>query len=70
MANFAKNNSNMATPIKAVPILYGKDAEEFERLADERARNSKHKPLTSEEEAEVAKMVRQLHEYKFPWDKD
>jgi uncharacterized coiled-coil DUF342 family protein len=60
----------MATPIKQVPILYGEEAEAFERMAREREKNPQGKPLTPEQEAKIAKMVKQLHEYKFPWDND
>jgi hypothetical protein len=59
----------MATPIKQVPILYGEDAEAFERMAREREQNPQGKPLTAKEEAEIAAMVRQLHEYKPSWKK-
>jgi len=59
----------MATPIKQVPILYGEEAEAFERMAREREKNPQGKPLTPEQEAEVAAMVRQIHEYIPSWKK-
>lgn len=58
----------MATPIKQVPILSGEIAEEFERLADERAKNPSP-ALTPEEEAQVAKVMRQLREFVPSWRK-
>lgn len=58
----------MATPIKQVPILTGELAEAFIREAEENEKLPRHQ-LSAEDEAWVKKISRQLHEFKFPWDK-
>lgn len=58
----------MATPIKQVPILTGKLAEEFDREADENAKLPRHE-LTPERAEYVKRMLRQIDNYRFPWDK-
>lgn len=58
----------MAIPIKQVPILSGEIAEEFERLADERVKNPSP-ALSAEEEVQVAKVMRKLHEFVPSWRK-
>lgn len=57
----------MAIPIKAVPILSGEIAEEFVRQAENREKNPSP-TLSSAQEERVAKVMRQLREFKFPWD--
>lgn len=59
----------MATPIKAVPILYGEAADDFVRQAEERERSSQRKSLTPEQEQNIAEMTRQLHEFVPSWKK-
>lgn len=58
----------MATPIKQVPILTGKQAEEFVREAEENEKRPRFK-LSQEREERVRKVMKQLQEFKFPWDK-
>lgn len=58
----------MAIPIKAVPILSGEIADDFVRKAEER---EKHPApgLSPEREARIAKVMKQMREFKFPWEK-
>lgn len=58
----------MATPIKQVPILTGEIAEEFVREAEENEKLPRIS-LSPERVARVKKIVSQLTEFKFPWDK-
>lgn len=58
----------MATPIKQVPILTGELAAAFVREADENEKMPRHH-ISSEDEAWVKRIAKQLHEFKFPWDK-
>lgn len=58
----------MATPIKQVPILTGELAADFVREAEENEKLPRHQ-ISSEDEAWVKKIAKQLHELKFPWDK-
>lgn len=58
----------MAIPIKAVPILSGEIADEFVRLAEEREKNPAP-GLSLEREERIAKVMRQMREFKFPWEK-
>lgn len=58
----------MATPIKAVPILSGTIADEFVLNAEENELKPRRE-VSNEQRAVVAKMIRQLQEYKFPWEK-
>lgn len=58
----------MAIPIKPVPILSGKIAEEFIRNAEERE-NHPTSNLSEEQEARISKIMKQLHDFKFPWEK-
>ena len=58
----------MAIPIKQVPILTGKIADEFVRQAEEREREP-HRIITEQQRQMVKEMMRSLHEFKFPWDK-
>lgn len=58
----------MAIPIKAVPILSGEIAEEFVRQAEMQEKNPAP-VLSAEREERIAKVIRQMHEFKFPWDK-
>lgn len=59
----------MATPIKQVPILTGERAEAFVREAEENEKLPRFH-LSPEREARVRKVMKQLHEFKFPWDKE
>lgn len=58
----------MATPIKAVPILSGKIADDFVRKAEQREKHPASQ-LSAEQEARIAKVMRQMQEFKFPWEK-
>ncbi|MCM1517718.1 MAG: hypothetical protein NC117_03675 [Pseudoflavonifractor sp.] len=59
----------MATPIKQVPILTGKLAEAFVREAEENEKLPRFR-LPHEREERVRKVMRQLQEFRFPWDKE
>lgn len=59
----------MATPIKSVPILSGRIADEFVRLAEENEQQPRH-ALTSEQEAEIAEIMRRAREYTPSWMKN
>lgn len=58
----------MATPIKQVPILSGKIAEDFIREAEENEKLPRLR-LSPEREERIRKVMKQLQEFKFPWDK-
>lgn len=58
----------MASPIKAVPILSGEIADDFIRKAEEREKNPAP-GLSHEQEERIAKVMRQMREFKFPWEK-
>lgn len=58
----------MAIPIKAVPILSGEIADDFLRKAEEREKNPAP-GLSQEQEERIAKVMRQMREFKFPWEK-
>ncbi len=58
----------MAIPIKAVPILSGEIADDFVRKAEEREKNPAP-GLSQEQEERIAKVMRQMREFKFPWEK-
>ncbi|MDE6651881.1 MAG: hypothetical protein K2K08_05685 [Paramuribaculum sp.] len=57
----------MAIPIKAVPILSGKIADDFVRRAEEREK-SPAPGLSQEREERIAKVMKQMREFKFPWE--
>ncbi len=59
----------MATPIKQVPILSGELAEAFVREADENEKQPRFR-LSPEREERVRKVMNQLREFRFPWDKE
>lgn len=59
----------MAIPIKAVPILSGKIADEFVREAEEHKKNPTP-GLSQEQEERVAKVMRQMREFRFPWERN
>lgn len=58
----------MAIPIKAVPILSGVVADDFVRKAEEREKNPAP-GLSQEQEERIAKVMKQMHEFRFPWEK-
>lgn len=58
----------MAIPIKAVPILSGDLAEDFVRQAQEREKHPAP-ALSAEQEEHIAKVVRQMQEFRFPWER-
>ncbi len=58
----------MAIPIKTVPILSGKIADDFIRKAEERERNPAP-GLSPEQEERIARVMKQMHEFRFPWEK-
>lgn len=57
----------MTTPIKQVPILTGEIAAAFVREAEENEKLPRHQ-ISSEDEAWVKRIAKQLQEFKFPWD--
>lgn len=57
----------MTIPIKAVPILSGEIADDFVRKAEEREKNPTPE-LTQEQEERIARVMRQMREFKFPWE--
>jgi DNA-binding transcriptional regulator YiaG len=59
----------MALPIKQVPILSGKAAEEFERRADEALKKPRRR-LTPEEIAEIREVERLMREYVPSWERE
>ena len=59
----------MATPIKQVPILTGELAEAFVREAEENEKLPRLR-LSPEREERVRKVMKQLQEFRFPWDKE
>lgn len=59
----------MATPIKQVPIFSGELAEAFVREAEENEKLPRCR-LSPEREERVRKVMKQLHEFRFPWDKE
>ena len=58
----------MAIPIKAVPILSGEIADEFVQKAEEHAQNPAP-GLSPEREERIAKVMKQMREFKFPWER-
>lgn len=58
----------MAIPIKAVPILSEEIADDFVRKAEEREKNPSP-GLSQEQEERIARVMRQMREFKFPWEK-
>ena len=58
----------MAIPIKAVPILSREIADDFVRKAEEREKNPAP-ALSQEREERVAKVMRQMRDFKFPWER-
>lgn len=59
----------MATPIKQVPILTGELAEAFVREAEANEKRPRYS-LSPEREERVRKVMKQLQEFRFPWDKE
>lgn len=59
----------MATPIKQVPILTGEMADAFVREAEENEKLPRFR-LSPEREARIRKVMQQLQDFKFPWDKE
>lgn len=57
----------MTIPIKAVPILSGEIADDFVRKAEEREKNPTP-GLSQEQEERIARVMRQMREFKFPWE--
>ncbi|MDE6079015.1 MAG: hypothetical protein K2G35_03020 [Duncaniella sp.] len=58
----------MAIPIKAVPILSGEIADNFVKKAEEREKHPTPK-LSPEQEERIAKVMKQMRDFKFPWEK-
>ena len=57
----------MATPIKAVPILTGEIAADFVKKAE--AREQQPAPgLSPEREERITRVMRQMREFRFPWE--
>ncbi len=56
----------MATPIKAVPILSGKTADEFVRRAEENERKH-HATLSEEQEQQIAEIMKRAHDFIPSW---
>ena len=62
----SNTESDMATPIKAVPILTGALADDFVRQAEENER--KPRPVLSEEdEKRIAEIMRRSREFVPSW---
>ncbi len=59
----------MAIPIKQVPILTGEIAEAFVREAEEKE-NRPHKPLSSEREAVIRRVIRRMEEFVPSWKRN
>lgn len=59
----------MATPIKAVPILYGKVADEFVRRAERNERKPRRQALSAEQERHIAEVMRRSREFVPSWAK-
>lgn len=57
----------MAIPIKAVPILSGEVADDFVRKAEEHEKNPSP-GLSQEQEERICRVMRQMREFKFPWE--
>lgn len=58
----------MAIPIKSIPILTGEISDDFIRRAEEREKNPAP-ALSQEQEERIAKVMKQMREFKFPWEK-
>ncbi|MDE6113277.1 MAG: hypothetical protein K2G46_07735 [Bacteroidales bacterium] len=58
----------MATPIKAVPILYGKVADEFVRRAEKNEKKPR-RALSAEKEKHIAEIMRRSREFVPSWAK-
>ena len=59
----------MAIPIKAVPILSGEIAADFVSGAEAHEK-SPAPALSMEREERVARVMKQMREFKFPWEKN
>jgi hypothetical protein len=59
----------MALPIKQVPILSGKAAEEFERRADEALKRPRRE-ISPERRAELLEVERLMREYVPSWRRE
>lgn len=58
----------MAIPIKAVPILSGEIAADFIKKAEEREKHPSS-TLSAEQEERIARVMRQMREFKCPWER-
>ena len=58
----------MAIPIKAVPILSGKIADDFVKKAEDREKNPSP-ALSPEREDRIADVMKRMREFRFPWEK-
>ena len=58
--------SNMATPIKAVPILTGSLADDFVRQAEENERKPR-RALSADKEKNIADIMRRSREFVPSW---
>jgi hypothetical protein len=67
--SFTENHTIMALPIKQVPILSGKAAEEFERRADE-ALKKPRREISPERRAELLEVERLMREYVPSWERE
>ncbi|MCM1452134.1 MAG: hypothetical protein NC102_07735 [Clostridium sp.] len=56
----------MAIPIKQVPILSGQIAEDFIREAEENEKLPRHR-LSSEDEATIRRVMREMEEFVPSW---
>lgn len=57
----------MAIPINPVPILSGALADDFVKQADEQESNPT-RPLSEKQEELIRKVIKQMNEFKFPWE--
>jgi hypothetical protein len=67
--SFTENHTIMALPIKQVPILSGKAAEEFERRADEALKRPRRE-ISPERRAELLEVERLMREYVPSWERN
>ncbi len=59
----------MAIPIKQVPILSGRIAEDFIREAEENEKLPRHR-LSSDDEATIRRVMREMEEFVPSWKRE
>ena len=63
---YSKTEFDMATPIKAVPILTGSLADDFVRQAEEKE-SKPRRTLSEEREKKIAEIMRRSREFVPSW---